>query len=77
MIKLFLEITRREKGPTKALIISCQHVFLPRKISCTRYAKSREKYKKSEENNQEFGGKSTRNYKDKHMKFFSRVQIKK
>jgi uncharacterized beta-barrel protein YwiB (DUF1934 family) len=66
MIKLILEITRNnlfkykksECSPKKSLRISCQSVLIPRKISGTFYAKSREKYIDFEENNEEFEGKT-------------------
>ena len=72
MIKLILEITRNnlfkyrksERSPQKSLRISCQSVLIPRKISGTFYAKSREKYMKFQENNEEFKGKVTRNLKE-------------
>jgi hypothetical protein len=78
MIKLILEITRNnlfkykksERSPQKPLRISCQSDFNPRKISGTFYAKSREKY-------MEFEGKLTRNLKEKHREFFTRVIKKK
>jgi hypothetical protein len=65
MIKLFLEITRNnlfkskksERSPKKSLRISCQSVLIPRKISGTFYAKSREKYMEFEEINVEIEGK--------------------
>jgi hypothetical protein len=52
MIKLILEITRNnlfkyqksERRTTEPLRISCQSLLIPRKISDTFYAKSREKY---------------------------------
>jgi hypothetical protein len=66
MIKFILQITRinsfkykkSEKSPQKSLRISCQSVFIPRKISGTVYAKSTEKYLEFEENNEEFEGKT-------------------
>ena len=84
MIKLILEITRNnlfkyrkpERSPQKPSRISCQSVLIPRKISGTFYAKFREKYMEFEENNEEFEGKMTRNFKEKHSEFFTRVRIK-
>jgi hypothetical protein len=66
MIKLFLEITRNnlfkskksERSPQKPSRISCQSVLIPRKISGTFYAKSREKYMEFEEINVEIEGKT-------------------
>jgi hypothetical protein len=74
MIKLILEITRNnlfkyrktERSPKKPSRISCQSFLIPRKISGTFYAKSREK-------NMEFEGKMTRNLKEKYREFFTRV----
>jgi hypothetical protein len=74
MIKLILEITRNdlliykksERSPQKPLRISCQTVLIPRKISGTFYAKSREKYIR-------FDGKITLKLKEKHREFFTRV----
>ena len=75
MIKLILEITlfktKKFKKPPR---ISCQSVLIPRKISGTFYAESREKYMEFEENNVEIEGNSTRNLKKKHKKFFTRVR---
>ena len=66
MIKLILENTRnnlfksiKTECPQKPFRISYQSVLIPRKISGPFYAKSREKYMKFEENNEEFEGKST------------------
>jgi hypothetical protein len=81
MIIVILEITqynlfkykKSERSPKKSLRISCQSVLIPRKISGTIYAKSREKYMDFEEINEEFEGKVTRNLKEKHREFFTRV----
>jgi hypothetical protein len=62
-----------ERSPIKPSRISCQSVLIPRKISSTFYAESREKYMEFEKNNEEFEGKSTRNLKEKHREFFIRV----
>jgi hypothetical protein len=83
MIKLILGITRKslfqskksERSSQKSLRISCQSVLIPRKISGTFYAKSRENYMELEDNNEKFEGKGTRNLKKKHREFFSRVKI--
>ena len=80
MIKLILEITRNnlfkyrkpERSPQKPPRISCQSVLIPRQISGTFYAKSHEKYMEFKENNEEFGGKMTRNLKAKYREFFTR-----
>jgi hypothetical protein len=61
------------KSLQKLLRISCQSVLISRKISGTFYAKYREKYMEFEENNEEFEGKRTRNLKEKHREFFTRV----
>jgi hypothetical protein len=81
MIKFIIEIPRNnlfkyrkpERSPQKPLRISCQSVLIPRKISGIFYEKSREKYMEFEENNEEFEGKITRNLKEKHREFFTRV----
>jgi hypothetical protein len=81
MIKVILQITRNnlfkykksESSPKKSLRISCQSVLIPRKFSDTYYAKSREKYLDFEEIYEEFEGKVTRNLKEKHRDFFTRV----
>jgi hypothetical protein len=60
-MKLILEITRNnlfkyknsERSPQKPLKISCHSVLIPRNISGTFYAKSREKYMEFEEINEE------------------------
>jgi hypothetical protein len=57
------------KDPQKPSRISCQSVLIPRKISGIFYAKFREKY-------MEFEGKMTRNLKEKHREFFTRVITK-
>jgi hypothetical protein len=65
MIKLILEIPRNnlfkykkfESSRQKSLRILCQSVLIPRKISGTFYAKSREQNLKFQENNEEFEGK--------------------
>jgi hypothetical protein len=83
MIKLILDITRNslfqskksERSSQKLLRISCQSVLIPRKISATFYAKSRENYMELEDNNEKFEGKGTRNLKGKHREFFSRVRM--
>ena len=61
------------KSLQKLLRISCQSVLISRKISGTFYPKFREKYMEFEENNEEFEGKRTRNLKEKHREFFTRV----
>ena len=79
MIKLILEITRNnlfkyrkpERSPQKPPRISCQSVLI-RQISGTFYAKSHEKYMEFKENNEEFGGKMTRNLKAKYREFLTR-----
>ena len=81
MIKLILEITRNnlfktkksERSPQNPSRISCQRVLITRKISGTFYTKFRKKYMKFEENNEEIEGNSTRNLKEKHREFFTRI----
>jgi hypothetical protein len=51
--------------PEKKDIYDKINSLIPRKISGTFYAKSREKYMEFEENNEEFEGKMTRNLKEK------------
>ncbi len=81
MIKLILDITRNnlfkygkpKRSPQKPSSISCQSVLISRKSSGTFYAKFCEKYMEFEENYEEFQGKMTRNLKEKHREFFTRV----
>jgi hypothetical protein len=63
-------MSKKLKKPSR---ISCQSVLIPRKISGTFYAEFLEKYMEFEENNVEIGGNSTRNLKEKHKEFFTRV----